>query len=1362
MIPVSNAFKEAMANGQRNWIEEVDITLKSGSVLHLTNADIWGGTLTINDAVSAANTFGAIGSAIINSAKFTMNNIYDDYSPYDFLDANVVIWIGLDLDGTIEKFRKGTYTIDDAQYNGDLISVECVDYMSKFDVPYTKSTLTYPATLEYILRDVCNVCDVTLNTYDFPQKNFQVASRPNAESVTCREIVSWVATIAGCFARCDTLGRLELGWFDQDSLEAEQGNLDGGVFDSGTPVYTTGDAADGGQFNPWNIGYVINSGDFEDLKAFHRIYSVFTHDISTDDVVITGVRASVKVESGDFNQGIKEYTSGSDGYVVELQSTNEFITTANAQSVVNTIGNKIIGLKFRKLNATILSDPTIEAGDVAFFLDSKTRQYFPIVVSESSFTVGNSQKIYSHASTPAKNSAARYSEATKDYVALRKSIEQEKTERERALQQLADRLAATNGLYTTTQSTGSGNIYYMHNHPNLSDSDIIWKMNAEAWGVSTDGGQTWNAGMTVDGDTIVRILTATGINADWINAGQLRISDTNGNETLFADTQTGIVRIAASQLSVTGRTVEQIAYDSIKTGGKNLLRVDPKRYVATDYQAYSLYLTERLVAGVEYTIQFWGVELDANSTGVLVYWGGASNRIIARNLLPDANGYITETFTVTAEQASHAQAANNWLNIYNYPNGHTGMNMSMQKWKLERGNVITDWTIAPEDLSTADDLSEFAQTVTTKWGEIEGDIDDLQRQIDGVVDTYYYNYVPTANNYPANEWTTTQLKEEHEGDLFLDTSTGKSYRWITENNVWQWKEIPDTASAQALQLAQEAKDTADGKRRVFVAQPTNAQAYDVGDLWVNATYGTTYTQDVLRCKTAKTAGSAFSINHWQLASNYTDDTTANSALSLAQTAELHATKQYGICETAAGTATKVVALEGFIGTFTGAKVTVSFINGNTASNPKLQVGATVAKNIVDGSGANLPAKYNWSAYSTVDFVYTGSAWQIINYADSLIQYYDNSTLNQQRVFNKLTNNGTAQGIFLDNGELYINGQYIQASTISADKISGGTLKIGGKNNRNGVLEIYNASNERVGRWDNGALYIGNIVSALTSPNTKISTAGAITTNSLTAKKYVYVDGNKTSLFKIPFGNTDTDYLSLSSSGLNIKYQTCTVSGGRAGDSSGVYSYGLILTNNTSSSTHRRMTLTPSVFYVSETVGSNSYGLSYQKNLFSFSTTGGGFNCNATRLYVSGNLAVTGTKNRQVKTEGYGDRLLYAYETASPLFGDVGEGRISDDGKCYVQIDSIFAETVTLNQYQVFLQKYGDGDCWVSERKVSYFVVEGTAGLSFGWELKAKQSDYTQQRLDRDVEFVPQQNSRDYGEELENHIQEIAKEREVAA
>jgi hypothetical protein len=113
-----------------------------------------------------------------------------------------------------------------------------------------------------------------------------------------------------------------------------------------------------------------------------------------------------------------------------------------------------------------------------------------------------------------------------------------------------------------------------------------------------------------------------------------------------------------------------------------------------------------------------------------------------------------------------------------------------------------------------------------------------------------------------------------------------------------------------------------------------------------------------------------------------------------------------------------------------------------------------------------------------------------------------------------------------------------------------------------------------------------------------------------------------------------------------------------------------------------------------------------------------------------------------------------------MFGDIGDGVISDDGFCYVMLDAVFAQTVTTEQYQVFLQKYGPGDCWVKERNGAYFIVEGTPGLSFGWEIKAKQRNYDQLRLERNDEkfTVPTQT---YGEDAANHIDEIRKEREAA-
>lgn len=107
----------------------------------------------------------------------------------------------------------------------------------------------------------------------------------------------------------------------------------------------------------------------------------------------------------------------------------------------------------------------------------------------------------------------------------------------------------------------------------------------------------------------------------------------------------------------------------------------------------------------------------------------------------------------------------------------------------------------------------------------------------------------------------------------------------------------------------------------------------------------------------------------------------------------------------------------------------------------------------------------------------------------------------------------------------------------------------------------------------------------------------------------------------------------------------------------------------------------------------------------------------------------GKKNKIIKTKDYGSRELYSYETASPLFGDVGSGVISEDGICYIQIDPIFNQTISVNLYQVFLQKCGEGDCYIYKKDINYFIVKGTPFLKFDWEIKCRQIYFENARLD---------------------------------
>lgn len=172
--------------------------------------------------------------------------------------------------------------------------------------------------------------------------------------------------------------------------------------------------------------------------------------------------------------------------------------------------------------------------------------------------------------------------------------------------------------------------------------------------------------------------------------------------------------------------------------------------------------------------------------------------------------------------------------------------------------------------SIVSDVNGNAEDLTNYISSTNSELENLQGQIDGAITSWFYGVPPTNDNPPANEWTTTDQKNIHLGDLYYDTITGYCYRWQVQNNQYSWQRITDTDVTKALQDAEKAQDTADSKRRVFVSQPV--PPYEVGDLWVQGSTG-----DILRCQTAKTSQQSYSSSDWVLASKYTDDTAADAA-----------------------------------------------------------------------------------------------------------------------------------------------------------------------------------------------------------------------------------------------------------------------------------------------------------------------------------------------------------------------------------------------------------------------------------------------------------------------------------------------------
>ena len=184
--------------------------------------------------------------------------------------------------------------------------------------------------------------------------------------------------------------------------------------------------------------------------------------------------------------------------------------------------------------------------------------------------------------------------------------------------------------------------------------------------------------------------------------------------------------------------------------------------------------------------------------------------------------------------------------------------------------------------STADAAKSAAETnandLTSFINETTDNLSSLQSQVDGSITTWFYGVAPTTSNQPASDWTTTDLKNNHLGDLYYDTVTGYCYRYQVANNTYSWARISDVDVTKALSDAAKAQDTADAKRRVFTGTP--ATPYDVGDLWVQGASG-----DILTCSTAKTGSQSYNAADWVKASKYTDDTLAGQANQAAVTAQ---------------------------------------------------------------------------------------------------------------------------------------------------------------------------------------------------------------------------------------------------------------------------------------------------------------------------------------------------------------------------------------------------------------------------------------------------------------------------------------------
>ncbi len=866
MRKVTSDFKNQVERDNRNYYEWVDITLKDGTVLNLTNENIWNGGIKIEDAVSDTSEF-QIGTAIINKATVTLNNLYDDFTDYDFNEAKIVIYIGynitattveeswrdingeqiLDINGNeillqhngtfLEKVKMFTGTVVDSPYqNSSLITLTCEDNMLLFDRDYSESKLIYPATRAQILRDACEMCGVSLETLTFDNSDYIVNTRPSDEKLTFRQVIAWTAQLGGQFLRCNSDGKLCCGWYNLKNYEAD----------------------------------TVNEEYFDVIASNSSV------TVNSEDVIITGIQVTAYQENQSEEEAADTSLYGKTGYVIAI-ADNKLIEKGTAGTVASMIGKRVAGMRFRPFSASTLNNPTYEAGDICIIKDRKGVSYKSFLTS-STFQVGKYHTVQCGAKSAAKNSSKQYSLFSQAQAENRKNFQREKTERERVAEEFNEALNSSSGMYPTEVEQEDGStILYVHDKKTLEDSKNVFKITSYGVGFSTDGGKTYQFGFTIDGDFLTRILYAVGINADYINTGAITVKDSGGNIIFQADIANKRVIISGDYVQIGGKTVPEKLNEVLS---------ESKTYSDGKLSEYSKEAAKELESLREYAKEksgTWRQETDP----ALSWTKTASipwNDVDGNSILDVNENEIILVF----EEDKVNHEGDLWKNTktnrdYRYENG-AWVEMPVPDFVFDeidgKSSLYYTQPVPPyserdcwftgKEILVCVNSRETGEYNASDWAKKDGYTDDtkanevaeslktvekdLKTQIDGKIDTF------SQTNDPSVDWDTAEKKTAHTGDIWYDESEKLTKRW----SGTAWSVLHDKE-------AEDAKKLAETKRRIFATTPV--PPYDVNDLWSQGSDG-----DMMICKVAKASGEKYAETDWGKATKYTDDTKANEAV----------------------------------------------------------------------------------------------------------------------------------------------------------------------------------------------------------------------------------------------------------------------------------------------------------------------------------------------------------------------------------------------------------------------------------------------------------------------------------------------------
>ena len=481
MIHVSEEFKEQMGQ-RRDFRCHAQVTLASGETLELGGDEftISGNSLTDGAGANAL----PLGAAVCRTVRLSMINDDGSLDQYDFFGAVIRLWLVFPLSQTQERIELGSFTVLDPASWGETVAITGCDGMYQADRPY-ETDLDFPASLGSMFREICDRCHIPYATAAFPNEGFLVTAAPEGE-LTCRQVLGYIAMLAGGNARIGRMGEMSI------------------------------------------IPYELNREPEMTLEDFDQL------QVGTDDIIVTGVAATVR-RTDDSGQSTQQTVlSGEEGYVLTVENP---LMAGQEERALALIGGGILGYPFRQFEGRHAAFPMGEFMDMVRLTDRRGRSYVS-VLTDIDFTFGGFTTFANSAQGTVRNGSRYMSAEAKARLAARELVQRERTDREAAVEQLARRLAESGGLYTTQQQLEDGSVIcYVHDRPTLEASGSVMKLTGDAIGFSTDGGESWPFGITVTGEIIMGIIQSEGLSADWVKFGTLPRDRVDGLEDLAASFQ---------------------------------------------------------------------------------------------------------------------------------------------------------------------------------------------------------------------------------------------------------------------------------------------------------------------------------------------------------------------------------------------------------------------------------------------------------------------------------------------------------------------------------------------------------------------------------------------------------------------------------------------------------------------------------------------------------------------------------------------------------------------------------------------------------------------------------------------------------